>query len=329
MIRPRAHWIGVTALGLCFLITAGATAKKRSIIPPGAALTRVATGAEFAEGPAADAQGNVYFSDSPANRIWVYTASGKLHVFTDRSRNANGMMFDARGRLVTCNAQGKGGGRSVTLYQKNGKVTVLADRYRGKRLNSPNDLCIDRRGRIYFTDPRYGEGDDLEQDKMAVYRLEKNGALTRVIDDLEVPNGILISRDNKTLYVADNSPRDGGPRTLVAYAVSRKGEVKRRGVVFDLAPERGIDGMAMDTRGNIYAAAGSGKKSGVYLISPKGKQLGFIPTPETATNCTFGGKKLDTLYITDDKSLYRIRLNATGQLVYPPLPKPPRRRSGY
>lgn len=318
------------ALAVCLAAGTGGEAKKKSIIPDGAKAVRVATGAEFSEGPAADAAGNVYFSDSPANRIWVYTAGGELKVHNDRSRNANGMVFDGRGRLVTCNAQGKGGGRSVTLYQKTGTVVVLADKYQGKRLNSPNDLCVDKQGRIYFTDPRYGPADDLEQDKMAVYRIEKNGTLTRVIDDVEVPNGILISRDNKTLYVADNSPEPNGPRTLIAYSISGKGAVKRRKVLYDLAPDRGIDGMVMDTRGNIYATAGSGEKTGVYIISPQGKLRGFIPTPETATNCTFGGKKLDTLYITAGKSLYRIRLNATGRLVYPKLPRPKRSyRSSY
>jgi gluconolactonase len=291
----------------------------KELLPAGAKLEKLAGGCRFTEGPAVDAEGNVFFSDNPNNRIMQYTPAGETRVWKAPARSANGMMFDAQGRLMTCNASGAPDGRTVTRYEKDGSVTVLAERYNGKRLNSPNDLCIDRRGRIYFTDPRYGSLDGMEQDKMAVYRLDPDGKLTRVIDDLVVPNGILISPDNRSLYVADNPPSPGPERKtlLVAYDIHSDDRVTRRKVLSDMTPGRGIDGMVLDTDGNLWATAGEGAKSGVYIFSPEGQQLGFILTPETATNCTFGDRDLKTLYVTAGTSLYRIRTNATGFLTYP------------
>jgi gluconolactonase len=141
--------------------------------------------------------------------------------------------------------------------------------------------------------------------------------LTRVIDDVDTPNGIALSPDQKTLYVADNAARKNGPHTLVAYDIAADGSCKRRAVLHDFKDRRGIDGMVLDTSGNIYATAEDGARTGVYIFAPDGKQLGFIHTPETATNCTFGDKDLKTLYITAGTSLYKIRLNATGYLLYP------------
>jgi gluconolactonase len=288
-----------------------------SIVLPGAKVEKVAGGCSFTEGPAADAAGNVYFSDCPNNRIMLLPAEGPARVWKTGTRGANGMLFDAEGRLVTCNSQLAPDGRSVSRFEKDGRVTVLAERYQEKRLNSPNDLAIDRSGRIYFTDPRYGKADELEQDRMAVYRTEKDGALTRVIDDVQVPNGILITPDDRTLYVADNNPAEGGNRTLIQYGIPTNGTVRRQKVLYDFGTGRGIDGMVLDREGNIYATAGEGEKTGVYVISPAGKQIAFIPTPETATNCTFGGPDLRTLYITAGQSLYRIRTTVPGWLVWP------------
>ena len=196
------------------------------IIPADAVLERVSGGCTFAEGPAADAAGNVYFSDCPNDRIMCYQNDGTTTVWKQPSRRANGMNFDAQGRLVTCCAGGAtypGGARSVLRYEHDGGITNLASRYGGKPLNSPNDLCFDKHGRIYFTDPRYGDRSDIEQDCMAVYRIELDGTLTRVIDDMQMPNGILISADNGTLYLVDHNPDPGGARTLVAYDIDSSG----------------------------------------------------------------------------------------------------------
>lgn len=280
-------------------------------------MERLFAGCAFAEGPAADAEGNVYFSDCPNNRIMLYRADGATVVWQEPSGRANGMNFDAQGRLVACCDGKDGGARAVRRYEPDGSVTTLAARYQGKLLNAPNDLCFDRQGRIYFTDPRYGYRHDLEQDCMAVYRIELDGTLTRVIDDMQMPNGILISPDNRTLYVVDHNPDEGGARTLVAYDVDGEGRCTRRGVLWDFGSDYGGDGMVLDVHGNIYLTAGAGTTAGVHVFTPQGRRLGLIPTPEIAGNCTFGGPDLCTLYIAASTSLYRIRLAVPGLLTYP------------
>lgn len=316
------HW--TFALTFCtglLLASAAAAAESGEIIPKDAKPEKVAGGCKFTEGPAADADGNLFFTDSPNHRIMVLRPGGKLEVWEKASQDANGMRFDAQGRLIAC--CGEDGARAVVRYEKDGKKTVLADQYNGKRLTAPNDLWIDRQARIYFTDPCYGRRPKDGQEKYAVYRIEAQDGqpvpnkLTRVIDDVDTPNGIALSPDQKTLYVADNAARKDGPHTLVAYDIRADGSCKRRTVLHDFKDHRGIDGMVVDTAGNIYATAESGPRTGVYIFAPDGKQLGFIPTPETATNCTFGDKDFKTLYITAGTSVYKIRLNATGALPYP------------
>ena len=287
------------------------------LIPDDAVLGKVFDGCAFAEGPAADAEGNVYFSDCPNNRILLYRPDGGTVVWKEPSGRVNGMNFDAQGRLVVCCDGKDGGARAVQRYEPDGRITTLASHYNGKKLNSPNDLCFDKQGRLYFTDPRYGSRDDLEQDCMAVYRIEPDGSPTRVIDDMETPNGILISEDNRTLYVVDNNLDEGGARTLLAYDVDAEGRCRRRAVLHDFGNGRGGDGMVLDVQGHIYLTAGEGDAAGVYIFSPDGAQIGFIPTPETPGNCTFGGADLRTLYIAASSSLYRIRLAISGLLTYP------------
>jgi dipeptidyl aminopeptidase/acylaminoacyl peptidase len=298
-------------------------AADEDIIPKDAKLEKVATGCKFTEGPAADADGNLFFTDGPRGYVMVLRPDGKLEVWDKKSQDANGMRFDAKGRLVAC--CGEDGARAVLRYEKDGKKTVLADKYNDKRLTAPNDLTIDRQGRIWFTDPCYGRRPKDGQEKYAVYRIDaENGEplpnkVTRVIDDVDTPNGICIAPDQKTLYVADTAARKNGPHTLIAYDIAADGTCKRRAVLHDFKERRGIDGMVLDTRGNIYATAEEGDKTGLYVFSPEGKQLGFLRTPETATNCTFGDKDLKTLYITAGGSVYKVRLNATGYLPYPPV----------
>ena len=294
---------------------------RSSPIPARAKLECVYQGAAFAEGPAADADGNVYFSDCPTNRILVYRpATGQTDVWMQPSGRANGMNFDQQGRLVACCDGKDGGARAVIRFEPDGAVTILATRYQGKLLNAPNDLCFDRHGRIFFTDPRYGYKDDLEQDCMAVYMLEDDGALTRIIDDLQTPNGILITPDNATLYVVDHNPDPGGARTLVEYHPSSAGHWHRGRTLADFGDGYGGDGMVLDIEGNIYLTAGSGDLAGVHIFDPDDEKLGFIPTGEIPGNCTFGGPDLRTLYIAASTSLYRIELNIPGYLAYPPRP---------
>jgi gluconolactonase len=290
-----------------------------SPIPAQARLTRLYQGTTFSEGPAADAAGNVYFSDCQENRILVYRPlSGKTEIWKEPSGRANGMNFDAEGRLVTCCDGKDGGARALWRYEHDGAVSVLATHYAGKLLNAPNDLCFDRQGNIYFTDPRYGYQHDVEQDCMAVYRIGTDGSLTRIISDAETPNGILLTPDNNTLYLVDNNPNEGGARTLLEYKHDRDGHWRRSRVLHDFGTGRGGDGMVLDIEGNIYLTAGTGDQAGVYIFTPDGEQLGFIPTGEDPGNCTFGGPELRTLYITATSSLYAIELAIPGQLVYPP-----------
>lgn len=293
-----------------------------AIIPPDAQLQRLYQGCAFAEGPAADAEGNVYFSDCPNNRIMVYRpATGKTEIWQAPSDRANGMNFDAQGRLVVCCDGKDGGARAVRRYEHDGTVTTLASHYQGKKLNAPNDLCFDNEGHIYFTDPRYGYKDDLEQDCMAVYRIAHDGSLTRIITDAETPNGILMTPDNRTIYLVDHNPASDGARTLLAYDVDDNGQWQRRGVLHDFGAGYGGDGMVLDVAGNIYLTAGEGDLAGVHIFAPSGEPVGFIPTGEIPGNCTFGGPDLRTLYIVASSSLYAIRLNIPGQLAYPPLLK--------
>ena len=281
---------------------------------------KVADGCKFTEGPAADAEGNLFFSDYPNNRIMVLHTDGSLEVWKEPSHRANGMNFDPQGRLVVCCAQGQGGAREVHRCESDGGITVLASSYKGKRLNSPNDLCFDPGGRVYFTDPRYGDLSDVEQDVMGVYRIEENGELTLVIDDLETPNGILMTPDGTTIYIVDNNPDAGGARTLLAYGFDTGEDCwLRKAELYDFAPGRGGDGMVLDVDGNVYLTAGSGEQGGVYIFSPEGEHLAFVPTPESPTNCTFGGQDLTTLYITAGTSVYSLKCTTPGYLAYPKL----------
>ncbi len=299
------------------------------VVPPNAKPEAVSTVA-FTEGPAYHVDGSVYFTDTTNNRI-MRSAPGAqpgsrrvVEVYRQPSGRANGLVFDLEGRLVAC----EGGSRRVTRTEHDGGITALADSYQGKPFNSPNDIDVDARGRLYFTDPRYGDRSGMELDKEAVYRIDPGGRISRVIDDLERPNGIAVSPDQKTLYVVDNNNGAGGSRKVYAYELRTDGSTGKRRVIHDFGLSRGGDGMCLDSRGNLYVTAGlntpnppaeSGPaKAGVYIFSPAGKQIGFIPIPEDAvTNCAFGDPDLKTLYITAGKTLFRIRLDITGHVLWP------------
>jgi gluconolactonase len=193
---------------------------------------------------------------------------------------------------------------------------VLADKWNGKRFNSPNDLTVARDGTIYLSDPRYAGTEPREIDRENVYRISPDGTVTAFITDLAKPNGVLLSPDMKTLYVANSDPGKG--QQLWAYPLRADGSPGERRKLHDFGKKRGIDGMCCDAEGNIYGAAGSGADGGVYVFSPAGKQLAFISVPESPTNCVFGGKDRKTLYITAGKSLYRIRLKVAGFAVFWP-----------
>jgi len=250
------------------------------------AIEKVATGYKFTEGPAADREGNVFFTDIPNERIVRFDGKAAT-VFREKSGKANGLMFDRKGRLWAC----EGGARRLS---RDGET--VADSFGGKKLNSPNDLVLDDKGGCYFTDPRYGKRDDLEQDKEAVYYVAPDGKVSRVADTLARPNGVMLSGDAKTLYVADE-----GAGKIVAFEVKEDGTL---GKARDFAAVR-ADGMTLDERGNLYAAA----RGGIVVLDKSGGQVTVIPVPENPTNCTFSGT---TLYVTAQTSLYRIAMKVRG-----------------
>lgn len=266
------------------------------LVADGAAVEKLADGFKFTEGPAGDRDGSVFFSDIPNQRIHRWSADGKLSTFREESGAANGLYFDPEGRLVAC----EGGNRRVTRTEKDGTITVVADRCDGKKLNSPNDLWIAPDGGIYFTDPRYGREDDLEQPGPHVYYVPPaGGEVVRLITDLVKPNGIIGTADGKTLYVAD-----AGGKTIYAYDIPAPGKVVNRRV----AATQGSDGLALDERGNLYVT-----DKGVSIYAPGGEKIGAIDVPESPANLTFAGPDGKTLFITARTGFYAVKMKVKGQ----------------
>jgi gluconolactonase len=270
----------------------------RRILPKGARVEKIAGGFQFTEGPAWDRKGSLYFSDIPSSAIHRLDERGRVSVFLRPSGKANGLAVDTAGSILACWHEA----RDVVRIGADGRVTVIADSFGGGRFNSPNDLAVARDGAIYFTDPGYGlDGRASEQAVEGVYRVGMDGKVTRVIDDMVRPNGIVIGPGEKTLYVADS-----GRKVIRAYDMARDGSVRRGR---DFASVEGTpDGMAMDSMGNIYCAAGGG----IWVFDYAGNKLGVIPVPETPSNCTFGGRDLKTLFVTARTSVYRVRMGVPG-----------------
>ncbi len=299
----------------------------------------VASTLAFTEGPAVDADGSVYFSDILNNRILRRAADGELSVFRQPSHRTNGQAFDRQGRLLHCEGAefGPGGGRRVTRTDlKTGKYDVLTDRTeladgRVVRYNSPNDICVDGRDRIYFTDPCYGDRSQMEMEIEGVYRIDPDGRVRRILEQpiIERPNGVAVTQDSRTLYVVDSCPTPGGNRKIWAFDLDDAGDPSGQRLVYDFAPGRGGDGMRLDMEGRLYVAAGvfaargphetTDVRPGVYVLTPEGELLGRIAVYEDLiTNCAFGGPDGRTLYITAGKTLYQVRVGTPGQVAFPP-----------
>jgi gluconolactonase len=292
------------------------------------------------EGPAVAPDSSIYFSDIPVGKdkgmiLRFDPKTRKTTVFTDDSKKSNGLKFDAKGFLIACEGADEGG-QCVSRYDvKSGKRSVIADKYMAKRFNAPNDLSIDLKGRIYFTDPRYLGEEPRELEHRAVYRIDTDGKVVEVTHDCEKPNGIVLSPDQKTLYVADHNngtdkidpkapPPKKGAMKLYAFPLGTDGLVAGpRKTVIDFGTEDGIDGMTVDSKGNLYMAVRSLKRPGVWVADPQGKELAYIPTGKPQVdvkeptgipaNVCFGrGDDSKILYVTVDKSLYRIPLKIEG-----------------
>jgi gluconolactonase len=269
---------------------------------------KVKTGFQFTEGPAADRAGNLYFTDIPANKIHKLDARGNLSVFRDSSNHANGLMVNGKGEIVACEMDG-----AVVALSPDGKQRrVLADKYEGKPFNAPNDLVIDKHGGVYFTDPSFRAKQPLPQGKTCVYYVSAEGQVTRLIDNLPNPNGVILSPDEKTLYVIPS-----GQAEMMAYPVEGPGKLGK-GQVFCKLRQRmeggrgGGDGLTVDVKGNLYITSGLG----IQVFDSSGKYLGLLEFPEQPANCTFAGPDNKTLYVTARSSLYAVKMEVAGH-VFP------------
>ena len=293
-----------------------------------------ATAIAFTEGPAAADDGIVYFSDIANNRIMKFdSVAGTTSVFREPSGRANGLLFDPQGRLLACEGNEFGdndGNRRITRTDlATGEIEVLTDSFEGKKYNAPNDIAACSNGQIFFTDPCYGDRATMELDHDSVYRIDVDGSVSRVITQPEIqrPNGIAVSPDEKTLYLVDSCPIVGGNRKIWKFDLSPEGDVSNQQVVIDFAPGRGGDGMAVAQNGDLYIAAGISRPRGpheattvppgIWIVTPNGEVKGRIPIPEDVlTNVTFGGDDLQTLFIAAGKTLFSIRVNTPGFVVH-------------
>jgi gluconolactonase len=276
------------------------TMNLKDLIEPGAELKKIADGFSFTEGPTADSDGNVFFTDQPNDRIMVWSASGQLSTFLQPCGRSNGLAFDKKGFLWAC-ADNK---NEIWKIGMDKSISVIQSKYQGKILNGPNDLWIDNNGGIYFTDPFYKrpwwDHTEKPQEKECVYYLSPGQkSITRLIDDLVQPNGIVGTPDGKKLFVADI----GADKTW-SYKIGNDGTLTDK----TLFCEQGSDGMTIDTKGNIYLTG-----NGVTIYDKTGKKTGNISVPESWTaNVCFGGADMKTLFITASKGLYMIRLKIKG-----------------
>lgn len=291
-----------------------------AVVPPGAVLEKIAEGFQFTEGPVWSSQGYLLFSDPNANRIYRWTASGVLAVFREQSGydgadvaeyhqpGSNGLTFDRQGRL-TIDEHGR---RRVTRLEADGRLTVLADRYQGKRLNSPNDLVYRSDGALYFTDPPFGlpkvyDDPRKELPDSSVFLL-KEGRLRSVSSELKGPNGLAFSPDERFLYVAN---WDEARKVVTRYEVRADGTLAAGRILFDMgsAPDpEALDGIKVDREGHLFVSG----PGGVWILSASGKHLGTIKGPELPANFAWGDADGKTLYMTARTGLYRMRLNVAG-----------------
>ena len=283
------------------------------------------------EGPAWHPQRGLFSSGEGNINVWK---DGKSTVFR-KDAGSNGLLFDRKGRLLICEPVQ----RRVTRLTLDGSIEVLTDNYHGKKYAQPNDISIDSKGRIYFSDPRYGPRNDMQivdnsgRPIEGVYRIDPDGSVIRIIThEVDRPNGLVVSADDRFLFVADNNNNNKrGARKLWRFELNEHGnaQVKTRKLLYDWKSGRGPDGMVLDQKGRLYVAGGLNKphppyetaekfKAGVYVFTPNGKLLDFVAIPrDEVTNCTFGGNDLKMLYITAGGTLWSIRTTTKGRLVWP------------
>ncbi|MCZ6800187.1 MAG: SMP-30/gluconolactonase/LRE family protein [Nitrospirae bacterium] len=280
----------------------------RKLFPRGVRIRRLVTGFQFTEGPIWFSEGNyLLFSDIPANRIFKLTPNGKVSIFREPSGHSNGLTRDRQGRLIAC----EHGNRRVTRTEQDGSITVLADSFQGKPLNSPNDVVVKFDGAIYFTDPPYGiKSGQQVQPTQGVYRLSPDAKeLHVVVQDFDRPNGLAFSPDQTKLYIDDSSSR----RHIRVFDVRKDGSVANGRLFHDMnIQEQGApDGMKVDEMGHLYCTG----PRGIWVFNPAGDHLGTILTPEQPANCAWGDEDFRSLFITARTSVYRVRVIIPGMKV--------------
>lgn len=287
--------ISIILICTCFLQVSA-----KDIIKKNAVVQKVATGFSFTEGPAVAPDGRIYFTDQPNDRIHIWDEKDGISLFLEGTGRSNGMYFNKKGQLVSC-ADEK---NQLVYFDENRKPhEIFNGQFNGKHINAPNDLWIDPKGGIYFSDPYYHrswwpEGYKEEQDVRGVYYLNPEGKITRVIDDFKQPNGLIGTPDGKTLYVADIN--DG---KTWKYDIQADGSLANKTF---FAPN-GSDGMTIDNKGNVYLTSGK-----VWVYNPDGELIKEIEIPEMPANICFGGKKRKTLFITARTSVYTLKTIVKG-----------------
>jgi gluconolactonase len=286
------------------------------LLAPDAKIEVLATGFNWSEGPVWK-DGQILFSDVPENTVFGWKEGDKSASVSLKpsgsldgtGQGSNGLALDAQGNLILTQQ----GERRIARLEKDGSFTTLADQYNGKRFNSPNDLVIAKSGQIFFTDPPYGMKKGVEQDAPyhGIYRVDTDGQVSLIIEDIRWPNGIALSPDEKILYLAIS---DKESARVMAYDLQADGSVQNGRVIFNAqslksAERKGsCDGMKVDTQGNIWTTG----PGGVLILSPQGKHLGTILTGQNTGNCAWGGPEKDTMYITADMFLLRVKTKAQG-----------------
>lgn len=295
-------------------------------------------GLVLTESPAEGPDGMIYFSDITfttsagpdgveAGHIWRFDpTTGNSTIFRSPSGMSNGIKFDLQDHLIAAEGADHGGRRVTRTNMTSGKSYIIAATYEGRPFNAPNDITIDERGRIYFSDPKYIGYESVEQPVMAIYRIDTDGSIHRIITDAGKPNGVVISPDQKTLYVVSNDngsidlgkitpgiPVRKGRMALLAYDLHKSGTATFRSVLVDYLPEDGPDGLVVDIEGNLYVAERNAKRPGIAIRTSDGTERGFIPTGVLPTNVGFGrGNNNRILYITAGTGLYRIPVMKEG-----------------
>ena len=318
MVGNRGRAVGWVALTSLLSLLSPLVAVAQTV-------TRAAEVPALTEGPTVDRDGNVYFTEMRSQRIFKLAPDGDVSVYREKSHAANGLLIDPQGRLIACEGAADGQPPRITRTDlRTGALEVLADNYQGMPFRGPNDVTIDGKGRVYFTDTAGG----------AVYRIDAPGQIARVLaaPDVERPNGLQISPDDKTLYIIESGAAPAGARMIRAFDLQPDGTARGGRIHFNF-PGRSADGMSVDVQGNLYVSAGLNylappgalpaarawtadalkTKAGVYVISPAGKLLKFIPIPEDViTNNAFGGPDMKTLYVTAGRTVFQVRTEIAG-----------------